>query len=198
MGLTAKALHQVGVSMSPEELEELLLSILREMRLPSPLPDPYKEMTAEEIAALKRGGFSLEPIEREGLDDPIARTAAKYTSLVATALTVAQAAALLGVNPSRIRQQLLDHTIYGIKVAHSWRLPLFQFDDDRLLPGVGEVFSRLDWSVHPVGVYNWFVNPDPDLQADEDQVPLSPRDWLRSGRSPALVAKLASALGNGL
>ncbi|HKO25031.1 MAG TPA: DNA-binding protein, partial [Chloroflexota bacterium] len=141
---------------------------------------------------------SLEPIEREGPDDPLVRTAAKYTSLIATALTVNQAAALLGVNSSRIRQQLLDHTIYGIKVAHSWRLPLFQFDDDRLLPGVGEVFSRLDWSVHPVGVYNWFVNPDPDLQTDEDQAPLSPRDWLRSGRSPARVAELASALGKGL
>jgi hypothetical protein len=198
MGLTSEALHQVGVSMSPAELEELLLSTLREMRLPSALPDPYKELTAEESAALERGGFSLEPIEREGLDDPIARTAAKYTSLIATALTVNQAAAMLGVNPSRIRQQLLDHTIYGIKVAHSWRLPLFQFDDDRLLPGVGEVFSRLDWTVHPVGVYNWFVNPDPDLQADEDQAPLSPRDWLRSGRSPELVAALASALGTGL
>jgi hypothetical protein len=184
--------------MAPAELEELLLSTLREMRLPSVLPDPYKEMTAEEIAALERGGFSLEPIEREGPDDPLVRTAAKYTSLIATALTVNQAAALLGVNSSRIRQQLLDHTIYGIKVAHSWRLPLFQFDDERLLPGVGEVFSRLDWSVHPVGVYNWFVNPDPDLQTDEDQAPLSPRDWLRSGRSPARVAELASALGKGL
>jgi hypothetical protein len=198
MALTAETLRQAGVSMSPAELEELLLSTLREMRLRSPLPDPYREMTAEEIAALERGGFTLEPIEREGLDDPMARTAAKYTSLVATALTVNQAAARLGVNPSRIRQQLLDHTIYGIKVAHSWRLPLFQFDDDRLLPGVGDVFSRLDWTVHPVGVYNWFVNPDPDLQTDEDQAPLSPRDWLRSGRSPELVAELAAALGKGL
>ena len=198
MGLTSEALHQVGVSMSPAELEELLLSTLREMRLPSALPDPYREMTAEESAALERGGFSLEPIERMGPDDPIARTAARYTSLISTALTVNQAAALLGVNPSRIRQQLLDHTIYGIKVAHSWRLPLFQFDDDRLLPGVGEVFSRLDWTVHPVGIYNWFVNPDPDLQADEDQAPLSPRDWLRGGRSPELVAELASALGKGM
>ena len=198
MGLTVEALHQVGVATSPAELEELLLSTLREMRLPSALPDPYRELTAEESAALERGGFSLEPIEREGPDDPIARTAARYTSLIATALTVNQAAALLGVNPSRIRQQLLDHTIYGIKVAHSWRLPLFQFDDDRLLPGVGEVFSHLDWTVHPVGVYNWFVNPDPDLQADEDQASLSPRDWLRSGRSPEPVADLASALGTGL
>ena len=59
-------------------------------------------------------------------------------------------------------------------------------------------FSRLDWTVHPVGVYNWFVNPDPDLQTDENQAPLSPRDWLRSGRSPELVAELASALGKGL
>lgn len=198
MALSAEDLREVGVSMPPDEIEQLLLMTLREMQFPSPLPDPYKELTATEIEALKRGGFSLEPGPQAGADDPIARTAATYTALIATGLSVSQAAAMLGVNPSRIRQHLLDHTIYGIKWSHSWRLPLFQFDGERLLPGAGEVFSRLDWSVHPVGVYNWFVNPDPDLQTDDDQSPLSPRDWLRSGRSPKPVAELAATLGMGL
>ena len=142
----------------------------------------------------------LAPVAEEMLFRGIAYTWLKQRGfrLLAVLVTSILFAAMLGVNPSRIRQQLHDHTIYGIKVVHSWRLPLFQFDDDRLLPGVGEVFSRLDWTVHPVGVYNWFVNPDPDLQIDEDQAPISPRDWLRSGRSPEPVAELASALGKGL
>lgn len=198
MALTTESLRQVGVAMAPREMERLLLATLREMRVPASLPDPHGELTPTDVAALKRGGFALAPVERTDPNDPVARTAAKYASLLATGLSVADAATMLHVNPSRIRQQLLDHTIYGIKAAHSWRIPLFQFDQGRLLPGIGEVFSRLDWSVHPVGVYNWFTNPDPALQSDDDDAPLSPRDWLRSGRPARPVAELAAALGTGL
>lgn len=161
-------------------------------------PQESQELTADELEALRRGGFSVEPMSRADLDDSIMRAAAKYTSLVATGLTVKAAAAMLGVNQSRIRQQLLAHTIYGIKHDHSWRLPRFHFEYERLLPGVGDVFARLDRSVHPIGVYNWFVGPDPNLQADGDEMPLSPRDWLRSGRSPVPVAELAATLGQSL
>jgi hypothetical protein len=198
VALTAEALQRVGVSMKPSDVEQLLLATLGEMQLASSFPDPRQELTADELVALKRGGFSVEPTPRTDLDDAITRTAAKYTSLVATGLTVKAAAAMLGVNQSRIRQQLLAHTIYGIKHDHSWRLPLFQFENERLIPGVGDVFARLNWSVHPIGVYNWFVAPDPNLQTDGDEMPLSPRDWLRSGRSPVPVAELAATLGQGL
>src|SRR5579875_573053 len=124
MTLTAEALQEVGLAVSPHEVEQVLLTTLREMGIPSPIPDPYKELTEAETDALKRGGLSLEPVQRSGVDDPILRTAATYTSLITTGLSVSQTATLLGVNPSRIRQHLLDHTIYGIKEGHSWRLPL--------------------------------------------------------------------------
>jgi hypothetical protein len=47
-----------------------------------------------------------------------------------------------------------------------------------------------------VAVYTWFTSPDPDLTIDaNEEITLSPRDWLRSGRNPQVVADLAGALG---
>lgn len=78
------------------------------------------------------------------------------------------------------------------------RLPWFQVDEGRLLPGISQAFLRLDWSVRPVGVFNWFVDPDPDLQIVEDAALLSPLNSLRGGRSPGPSADLAAILGWGL
>ena len=69
-------------------------------------------------------------------------------------------------------------------------------DGDTVLPGLASVVARLDPSLHPPGVFRWFVTPDPDLELD--QTPVSPRDWLRLGNDPAPVAALAEALGTGL
>jgi hypothetical protein len=77
-------------------------------------------------------------------------------------------------------------------------LPRWQFADDltRLLPGIRRVFPHLDRGIHPVAVYRCLISPDPDLTIDEaEELTLSPRDWLRSGRDPQAVADLAGALG---
>jgi hypothetical protein len=58
------------------------------------------------------------------------------------------------------------------------------------------VLPHLDRGIHPVAVYTWFTSPDPDLTIDaNEEITLSPRDWLRSGRDPQMVADLAGALG---
>jgi hypothetical protein len=38
----------------------------------------------------------------------------------------------------------------------------------------------------------WFATPDSDLFFDEEETPVSPPDWLRTGRPPARVAELAA------
>lgn len=109
-----------------------------------------------------------------------------------------KAAQLLGVSTGRVRQELYAGTIYGLKEVSGWRLPRWQFADDLtgLLPGIRRVLPHLDRSLHPVAVYTWFTSAHTDLSIDEnEEVMLSPRDWLRSGRSPAVVAELAGALG---
>ena len=196
--LTVDALTRAGVRITEHELDALLLRIVSEMA-PTSLPRvPRQELTEADAAALERGGFALEPLENSGADDPVAQTAALYAALLATSLSVTEVARMLDVETSRVRQQLTARTLYGIKDVGAWRLPRFQFNDglSGLLPGVRRVLPHLSRTLHPVAEYTWFTSPDPDLVIDEDEeLALSPRDWLRGGRSPEPVAELAASLG---
>lgn len=104
---------------------------------------------------------------------------------------------MLGVAPSSIRRRLAADPprLYGIRLGSGWHVPTFQIDEDRLLPGLGEVIAQLDRELHPVAVYRWFTTPNPDLIPDpESDHFLSPRDWLRLGFAPGKVAQLAAEL----
>ena len=196
--LAVETLQRAGVHITERELDEMLVQIVSDM-LRTPLPrNPRYELTEADAAALERGGLALEPLDEIGADDPIVRTAAIYASLRATSLTVSQTARLLGVSMGRVRQELYARTMYGIKDVSGWALPRWQFSDDLtgLLPGMRQVLPHLDRGLHPVAVYTWMTSPNPDLTVDEhEEVTLSPRDWLRSGRSPHVVATLVKAFG---
>jgi hypothetical protein len=103
---------------------------------------------------------------------------------------VAEAAARLGVNPTRVRQRLAERSLYGFKHGHEWRLPAFQFDERGAVPGIEPVFARLDPDEHPVEVENWFTLPSPELELNGRLV--SPREWLLAGGAPATVAEVAA------
>jgi hypothetical protein len=123
------------------------------------------------------------------------RATAEYAKLVNDSYTVGQAADLLGVNPSRIRQRLIGEprTLYGVKFGKGWRIPRFQFQGRRLVPGIGTVLQRMPTNLHPVAMYRWLTSAHPDLTS-ENQAPISPLDWLRIGNLPGVVADLASDL----
>jgi PPOX class probable F420-dependent enzyme len=116
------------------------------------LADPSTTLTAAEQDALRRGGVNLEPVESSKAD-PLLRTAAEYAALLASAYSVNQAAAILHVEPSRIRQRLAAHSLYGVKEHSNWRLPRFQFENGQLVPNINAVFARLRSELHPVGVW---------------------------------------------
>lgn len=197
MALTAEALRHYGVHLSPRAMEELLLRTLAEMAPPAVLPDPRVELSPDELAALESGGFTLAMPERGGPDDPLARTAALYTALLAGSFTISEVAAMLGVTSGRIRQLLAERAIYGIKRGHTWRLPRFQLDGHHLIPGIGPVIAALDPDLHPVEVYQWFTTPDPDLVSADGDIPLSPREWLVSGYPIQPAVQLAADLTSG-
>ena len=91
--------------------------------------------------------------------------------------------------------RLKDGTLYGVKAGRENRLPAFQFEGGGEVPGIAEVLARIDRSVHPVAVLNWFVLPNPDLYLEEDEArPVSPRHWLLSGGDPEVPARLAEDL----
>jgi hypothetical protein len=153
-------------------------------------PDPRGELTATEEALLRNGGLDLRPLaSRE--KSRLARTAAKYAALLETSLTTAEAAARLKVDASRVRQRLLDRTLYGIRTSAGWRVPAFQFEGKRLLPALGDVTAALSPELHPVAVFNWFTLPHPDLVDEELGRSLSPREWLLAGLPPTAVVDVA-------
>lgn len=200
---TIAFLHARGIRVGPGALGRMLEEALA--RLPAALypADARSALTQGEVVALERGGLDLSP-EDLAEDDPLARTVTKYTALLETSLSTAEAAELLEVDRSRIRQRLTARppTLYGIRLSDgSWRIPRFQFAERRLLPGLGEVVARLDPELHPVAAVRWFTTPSVDLLVEDPNAPpellgklLSPREWLLDGLSPRSVADLAETL----
>lgn len=189
-------LERVGVQVSADKFERLIVEALRAMPEARRVEPPPSDLTVAQIAALRRGGLQLEPVDL-GDEDPVARTAAAYTALLATSLTVQQVAQRLGVDDSRMRQRLLGRSLYGIRLRDGWRIPLWQFDGDALLPGLAAVVARLDPGLHPLMIQDWMLTPSPDF-ADDQHAALSPRDWLRAGHDPEEVAAFAADLGRGI
>jgi hypothetical protein len=188
----AEALRSRGVDASVEVLDEALAQALaaRRAMLRAPATD---ELTPSEAEVLRRGGFALEP-RFAPADDPLAHSIAGFAALIKTSLPTAAAARRLRVDPSRIRQRLAERSLYGIRPDGEWLLPEFQFDGDRLVPGIGEALKRLDPELHPLEVEAFFVEPNEELTALRDGRPVSPRDWLRAGSDASAVARLAAEL----
>lgn len=197
MELTEKELKDRGIQRSPEDIAEearrFVFYVLSGMPTGRWATDPGKEFCEEGITALKEGGLDLSPRE-EGGPDPLARTAARYVALLASALTTREAAEVLEVGESRVRQRLGEGTLYGVKAGRENRLPAFQFEGGKEVPGIAEVLQAIDRSLHPVAVLNWFMLPNPDLFLDEEEVPVSPRYWLLSGGDPEVLVHLAEEL----
>jgi hypothetical protein len=189
--MLAKTLKRFGIEAESEEIEqwvsEATEELLREWR---PL-NPETDLTKAERDELRSGGLTLEKRDYRG-EDPVLESATRYAALVSASLSVSQVAELLEVDGSRIRQRLLARSIYGIRLPSGWRVPAFQFEANRLLPGLDIVMPRLPKDLHPLEVLGWFTTPNPDLVVNDASV--SPRDWLRLGRDPKAVAELAGDL----
>lgn len=145
-----------------------------------------------ELAALRKVGLVTRPWTGGDAEDPLTRTIVDYMALIETSLTAAQAAAMIGIDVSRVRQRLRERTLFGIEYEGEWRLPRFQFERKKVLPGLNEVLPALPLQINPLDVVVWFLEPNDDLEATP--LPLSPRAWLLCGGAPATVAALARHL----
>ena len=115
-------------------------------------------------------------------------------ALLEDSLSAAEAAKLLRVDVSRVRQRLRERSLFGIEYAGNWRLPRFQFERRLVIPGLARVLKSLPPDLFPLDIVDWFALPDPDLQLDSDAAPLSPREWLLSGRPIEAAVMLARDL----
>lgn len=146
-------------------------------------------LSASEIDALQSVGLSTERWKRGRRLDPLAQSIADYMALLDTSLTTSQAARFLKVDPSRIRQRLRERSLYGIEYDGEKRLPRFQFERRRVVPGLAQLLPELPAQMSPLDVAEWFLAANPDLEAGDRAV--SPREWLLSGRAVAAVVALA-------
>lgn len=185
-----------GVEADVEEL--LLITLGAAASLPVlPASDPGRSLTVPEADVLAEGGFATKAREdgaRYEKADPVARSVAEYAALIAASRSVAEMAELLGVEPSRIRQRLGDHTIYGIKSGRTWRLPAFQVEGRALVPKIGAVLREVPVDLHPVALQSWLLAACVDLPDPVSEAPMSPRQWLCAGHDAEPVIALARQL----
>ena len=149
------------------------------------------DLSAAEMEALRSVGAFKGNASVRAENDPLIKSQAQYMALLEDSLSAADAAKLLRVDVSRVRQRLRERSLFGIEYEGSWRLPRFQFERRLTIPGLAQVLKSLPSDLFPLDVVDWFVLPDPDLQLDSDASPLSPREWLLSSRPIEAVITLA-------
>lgn len=175
----------------PEALNETLRQAIGSLRrtLYSPSPD---ELTPREVTLLRQAGADLE--EHPDRDDPVGAYVAAFGAILATSLSPAQAAARLGgITQARVRQMIREGALYAVRVGGRWKIPVFQFAGEELVPNVGAVNAVVSRTLDAVSVLRWYTTPDADLETPDGRA-LSPLAWLRGGMNPAPVVEMARDL----
>ena len=172
-------------------MKEALQAVLESM-VPTAYEPAASGLTKAEQRVLLEGGLRL---DRTARPDPLAETVAKYAAIVVRSLSSKRVSQRLGVAPSRIRQMVVDRSLYSFLLEGTRYIPDFQFTDTGLVPNIERVNRALDPSAHPVAVYNWYHTPNPDLfvEGDMDRI-VSPLNWLSAGHELDRLLLIASDL----
>jgi len=150
-----------------------------------------EDLSVGELDALQAVGLSVSPWKRGDGHDPLTQSITDYMALLETSYSTSQAARHLKVDASRVRQRLRENSLLGIEYDGEKRLPRFQFERAKVIPGMREVLAALPAGLNPLDVAQWFLSPNPDLELDGQETPVSPREWLLKGHAVAAVVKLA-------
>ena len=149
------------------------------------------ELTASEAALLRKAGADLD--DHLDRSDPLLEYATEFAAILATSLSVAEAAKRLGgVTAVRVRQLIADRALFAIRSGGRWKIPVFQFQDAGLVPNVGIVNAALSPTIDAVSALRWYRTPDPELTTPNGA--LCPLDWLKLGMAPGTVAEIARDL----
>lgn len=163
---------------------------------PRPRPEQGSLTEAEWKLLVEGFGGKVKPVP-PGPDHPRTRYLAEAARLRADTMSVEEAAKLLGVNPSRIRQRLggKPRTLLGMKSGREWRVFRYQFDGGRLVPGLDRVIAAMPRDRDPVGDHNWLTLPSDELALEDGNDTLvSPLTWLRMGLDVDRLVTFASHL----
>lgn len=169
---------------------EALLASLEESAVD--LTDESAGIPEAELQALRKAGISLEgsPADPSGAAQ-VALGLARFQRFRDEALTATEAASLLNVSDSRVRQLISSGGVVTIPNSDGHLLPAWQFAGGRLVPGLPDLIEAID-DVHPLTLASFMTLPDVDLEVEGQ--PVSPLQWLLGGGDVEPVTDLASAL----
>lgn len=190
MGSIQDVLDRYGVDLEEADVAEQLNRALGS--LPSPAAAP---LTRDELDYLGRFG-DPEAGETVATWDPVlerqrrtARALAAVERTVTDTVGIDQSARILGIDRSRISHRLRDGTLYAFRVGSRRRIPRWQLDGARLLPGLSAVLAAVPAGIHPLDLQALMTTAQDELDGR------TPVDHLASGGDPEPVAALVGALG---
>ncbi len=157
--------------------------------------DVTSSLPAAEVEALTEVGIDLagRPGDPAGVGQ-LALTQARVGRFRDDALTVAEAAARVGLSTSRIRQLIGAGDLIAIPGQDGHLLPDWQFLGDAFVPALSTLGTAAGSAstVHPLALARFMTRPDVDLVVDGR--PMTPVQWLVAGGDPDRVAALAAPL----
>lgn len=179
---------------------EYVQSALREFRervspgqfRQQPTLTPERALTAGELRALQRVG--LAPTSETAPRAERARKNALFSFFEAyqSAHTANEVATMLGVNASRVRQRVKEHSLIALTDAGEMRFPALQFERNKELPGLREVLRAMPQDIKAMEVLAWLTTPTRELAEGESA--RTPRDFLLETGDVHAVVELAKAL----
>lgn len=160
--------------------EELLADIIAHQRADT------RRLTDSELSALAR----------LGADDGALLTPAPFAATARGQLwerqarqdtrSVSEAAEMLGVTATRVRQRCAAGTLLAQRRSDGWHLPSFQFPDGRELPGWSIVARAIPAGAPLTLVERVLTTPAARLQVEGEL--LAPFEWLAQGGDPGAAA----------
>jgi len=201
MASLEEAVRPLGLS-----AEALINAVLDGVVGPRSISVTSQTLTEGALAAYSRAGWDLRALS-EDEPDPLIDTTRWWAHQLTTGWSVAEAAQRLHVDPSRIRQRLVDRTLLGVKVGREWRVLTVQFLDDAMRarsdspgvaptwtepPGLPEVLRAVPAHLPILTIASWLATPQPDLEVDGH--PMSPPEWLALTLDTDRVKQIASSI----
>lgn len=107
---------------------------------------------------------------------------------LAGSITIKEAAAVLGVDRSRVSRRITGSTLWAFDLRGARRIPRWQFLGNSLLPGLDVVVPAVPSGTAPTALDSFMHTAQPDFG---DRTPI---DYLAAGGDPTLIAGFVADL----
>lgn len=159
-------------------------------------PAQSDALPAHEASILDQAGLDISADVAGGEIDPAAETVVDYMDMLSSAMTVREAANVLGLGAGSVRQRIRERSLAAMLENGRYLVPGFQFDGPRLVRSLDRVYRATPPDLPLAVFYRWFTHPSPDLPVGRRACnrDLSPREWLLAGLDSSPVQRLAALL----